>query len=54
MRGGTAKGEAIGPTFAFLLSQKSFLLVLSGFYLVSFTNYSISVWILRSWRVSIT
>ena len=37
--------EAIGPTFAFLFSQKSFLLVLIGFCLAGFTNYSTSVWI---------
>ena len=36
--------EAIGPTFAFLLSQKSFLLVLIGFCLAGFTNYSTAVW----------
>jgi MFS family permease len=37
--------EAIGPTFAFLFSQKSFLLVLIGFCLAGFTNYATSVWI---------
>jgi MFS family permease len=37
--------EAIGPTFAFLFSQKSFVLVLIGFCLAGFTNYSTSVWI---------
>jgi MFS family permease len=36
--------EAIGPTFAFLLSQKSFVLVLIGFCLAGFTNYSTAVW----------
>ena len=30
--------EAIGPTFAFLLSRKSFLLVLGGLCLGGFTN----------------
>lgn len=44
-RGATVSNERIGPTFAFLLSQKSFLLVLSGFCLAGFTNYSTSVWI---------
>ena len=44
-RGATVSNEAIGPTFAFLFSQKSFLLVLSGFCLAGFTNYSTSVWI---------
>jgi MFS family permease len=44
--GGEKPGnEAIGPTFAFLFSQKSFLLVLIGFCLAGFTNYSTSVWI---------
>jgi MFS family permease len=37
--------EAIGPTFAFLFSQKSFVLVLIGFCFAGFTNYSTSVWI---------
>jgi MFS family permease len=37
--------EAIGATFAFLFSQKSFLLVLIGFCLAGFTNYSTAVWI---------
>jgi MFS family permease len=37
--------EAIGPTLAFLFSQKPFLLVLIGFCLAGFTNYSTSVWI---------
>jgi MFS family permease len=44
-RGTTISHEAIGPTFAFPLSQKSFLLVLSGFCCAGFTNYSTSVWI---------
>jgi MFS family permease len=44
--GGESIGnEAIGPTFAFLFSQKSFVLVLIGFCLAGFTNYSTSVWI---------
>lgn len=37
--------EAIGPTFAFLFSQRSFVLVLIGFCLAGFTNYATSVWI---------
>src|SRR5262249_45284800 len=37
--------EAIGPTFAFLFSQRSFVLVLIGFCLAGFTNYSTAVWI---------
>jgi predicted MFS family arabinose efflux permease len=37
--------EAIGPTVAFLFSQRSFLLALIGFCLAGFTNYSTSVWI---------
>jgi MFS family permease len=43
--GDKVSSEAIGPTFAFLFSQKSFLLVLIGFCLAGFTNYSTSVWI---------
>ncbi len=37
--------EAIGPTFAFLFSQKSFVPVLIGFCLAGFANFSTSVWI---------
>ena len=37
--------EAIGPIFAFLFSQRSFVLVLIGFCLAAFTNHSTSVWI---------
>jgi MFS family permease len=37
--------EALGPTFVFLFSQKSFVLVLIGFCLAGFTNYSTAVWI---------
>jgi MFS family permease len=44
-RGDKAMREAIGPTFAFLFSQKSFVLVLIGFCLAGFTNYSTSAWI---------
>ena len=39
------RSEAIGPTFAFLFSQRSFVLALIGFCLAGFTNYSTSVWI---------
>jgi MFS family permease len=42
--GEKVSNEAIGPTFAFLFSQKSFLLVLIGFCLAGFTNYSTAVW----------
>ena len=44
-RGDKTMREAIGPTFAFLFSQKSFVLVLIGFCLAGFTNYSTSAWI---------
>jgi len=37
--------EAIGTTFTFLFSQRSFVLVLIGFCLAGFTNYATSVWI---------
>jgi MFS family permease len=37
--------EALGSTFAFLFSQRSFLLVLIGFCLAGFTNYATAVWI---------
>ena len=37
--------EAIGTTFTFLFSQRSFVLVLTGFCLAGFTNYATSVWI---------
>ena len=37
--------EAIGSTFAFLFSQRSFVLVQIGFCLAGFTNYATSVWI---------
>jgi MFS family permease len=43
--GDKVSNEAIGPTFAFLFSQKSFPLVLIGFCLAGFTNYSTSAWI---------
>lgn len=37
--------EGMGPTLRFLLSQRSYVLVLFGFCLTSFTNYATSVWI---------
>jgi MFS family permease len=37
--------EGFGPTLAFLLSQRSYLLVLIGFCLTSYTNYATSAWI---------
>jgi MFS family permease len=43
--GDKVSNEAIGPTLAFLFSQKSFLWVLIGFCLAGFTNYSTSTWI---------
>jgi MFS family permease len=43
--GETIGNEAIGPTFAFLFGQRSFLLALIGFCLAGLTNYSTSVWI---------
>jgi MFS family permease len=37
--------EPIGPTLRFLASQKSFVIVLIGFCLTTYTNYATSVWI---------
>jgi MFS family permease len=37
--------EPVRPTFAFLFSQRSYILVLIGFCLTSYTNYATSVWI---------
>jgi MFS family permease len=37
--------EPIGPTLSFLVSQKTFVLVLIGFWLTSYTNYATSAWI---------
>jgi MFS family permease len=37
--------ESFGPTLAFLLSQKTYVIVLIGFCLTSYTNYATSVWI---------
>lgn len=39
-----AAREALRPTFAFLVSQRSYVLVLIGFCLTSYTNYATSVW----------
>ena len=35
--------EPIGPTLGFLVSQKTFLIVLVGFCLTTFTNYATAV-----------
>jgi MFS family permease len=37
--------EGFGPTLAFLLAQRTYLLVLIGFCLTSYTNYATSAWI---------
>lgn len=37
--------EAFGPTLAFLLSQRTYVIVLIGFCLTSYTNYATSAWI---------
>jgi MFS family permease len=37
--------QDLRPTFSFLLSQRSYILVLIGFCLTSYTNYATSVWI---------
>src|SRR3954452_271213 len=37
--------EPLGPTLRFLFSQQSFLIVLIGFWLTTFTNYATAVWI---------
>ena len=37
--------EPIGPTLRFLISQPSFVIVLLGFCLTSYTNYATSAWI---------
>lgn len=37
--------DALSPTLAFLASQKSFILVLIGFCLTTYTNYATSAWI---------
>ncbi|GKQ50757.1 MFS transporter [Bradyrhizobium sp. Ce-3] len=41
----TFKAEPIGPTLGFLLSQPSFVIVLIGFCLTTYTNYATAVWI---------
>ncbi len=41
----TFKAEPIGPTLRFLLSQPSFVIVLVGFCLTTYTNYATAVWI---------
>jgi MFS family permease len=40
-----AAREPLGPTLAFLASQKTFLIVLVGFCLTTYTNYATSAWI---------
>src|SRR5215831_5328903 len=51
LRGGVEGGSVLGrreaasTTMAFLFKQKSFVFVLIGFCLTSFTNYATSVWI---------
>jgi MFS family permease len=37
--------EPIGPTLGFLVSQKSFVIVLIGFCLTTYTNYATAAWI---------
>ena len=37
--------EPIGPTLGFLASQKSFVIVLIGFCLTTYTNYATAAWI---------
>jgi predicted MFS family arabinose efflux permease len=37
--------EPLGPTLAFLASQRSFVIVLIGFCLTTYTNYASSAWI---------
>ncbi|MEH2590203.1 MFS family permease [Bradyrhizobium sp. AZCC 1721] len=41
----TFKPEPIGPTLGFLASQRTFVIVLIGFCLTSYTNYATSAWI---------
>ena len=41
----TFKAEPIGPTPGFLVSQPSFVIVLVGFCLTTYTNYATAVWI---------
>jgi MFS family permease len=42
----TFVAEPIGPTLGFLASQRSFVIVLIGFCLTTYTNYATSAWIL--------
>ena len=37
--------EPIGPTLGFLASQKTFIIVLIGFCLTTYTNYATAAWI---------
>jgi predicted MFS family arabinose efflux permease len=37
--------EPVGPTLAFLASQQTFVIILFGFCLTSYTNYATSAWI---------
>jgi MFS family permease len=37
--------EPLGPTLAFLASQRTFVIILLGFCLTSYTNYATSAWI---------
>jgi MFS family permease len=39
------QSEALGPTFSFLFSQKTFVIVLIGFCLTSYLNYATAAWI---------
>jgi len=41
----TFKPEPIGPTLGFLASQQTFIIVLIGFCLTTYTNYATAVWI---------
>src|SRR5205085_4689726 len=41
----TFKPEPIGPTLGFLASQQTFVIVLIGFCLTTYTNYATAVWI---------
>ncbi|SDC05330.1 Sugar phosphate permease [Bradyrhizobium brasilense] len=41
----TFKAEPLGPTLRFLVSQPSFVIVLIGFCLTTYTNYATAVWI---------
>ena len=44
-RAETFTPEPIGPTLGFLASQRSFVIVLVGFCLTTYTNYATAVWI---------